>query len=931
MGLGSKLLEDEENELHGFSVDSILNNFEETRRVVSLEDADDEDMKAKTTRRLFMASALMAAGAGLSMPSTENGFLFDLTAAQAAKSPNGELRFVSSPVNKRSGVTVFDAEKSGYNVQFITYLSRFLLGFDGDCQRWWFARAADIPRMATSGEVDKMRFMQFAAFSASVEVGLQEYQLPDGPERLMRSLLQRYCPDMTTLSQYREAQGLPPMTEAAEAKEMREIQEARRQIALLFGLMKTYQPVDELTKLLAAIDNGSITSVIVNDPGSGYAPGYGPPMVRFPPPAAGDSFKTATGRAILRPNGKILRLDLVNRGLGYTKPPTVEISPPALTMKTEDPKLAVTATAKTFIFKKGLNKGRIERIQLINPGAGYAANETIRVKLSLPDIPLSDGAVRATATAIPELEVGSIEIVDGGTGYAVERPLDVFIDAPPITARVNMNDPMMAGIIAPDKPLPPTTITPSRREISSKRMARIEQDAGIGGGGGCIGRACYDRRVEAVSFAKAERNSYASFRNDEDATKAEKIESAVKRRSVKSLPVSPVISATTSAEDNAPPSLPVWAGGPSSSSGLLYLLPSGVGLEYDATLSRYTLTTEEDFNNFFNGLSTKPLDPEFGPRGRSPIERFKTLDIATLLRFCLSGAVCCSSAHLALTPIDVVKTKVQTNPSKYPGVFEAMKTVSSEEGMGAFFNGWAPTFLGFFVNGGITYTATEFFRRYFTDFLGADSTSNEVPIILAAASVAAFIGSFTIAPFEAVRIRSVAQPDYADSALGVLTRLIKEEGVGTFFSAVPAFLLKEIPFACGKFTVFDLSTEWMYDTFPAAREDLSLSLLVSLVGGTLGGICAAIISNPADATISEMKKGKTNVGPAGAAAILLERGGAASMFKGLGLRMFFYSLIVSLQFLIYDAIRYALGIGADDLTLYLDVLGGALRESGGPV
>ena len=40
--------------------------------------------------------------------------------------------------------------------------------------------------------------------------------------------------------------------------------------------------------------------------------------------------------------------------------------------------------------------------------------------------------------------------------------------------------------------------------------------------------------------------------------------------------------------------------------------------------------------------------------------------------------------------------------------------------------------------------------------------------------------------------------------------------------------------------------------------------------------------------------------------------------------------MVSMQFLIYDAIRFALGVGSDDLKLYLDVLGGALRETGGP-
>jgi len=87
----------------------------------------------------------------------------------------------------------------------------------------------------------------------------------------------------------------------------------------------------------------------------------------------------------------------------------------------------------------------------------------------------------------------------------------------------------------------------------------------------------------------------------------------------------------------------------------------------------------------------------------------------------------------------------------------------------------------------------------------------------------------------------------------------------------------------------------MYDAFPVAREDLQLSLLVSLAGGTLGGVAAAVVSNPADATITEMKKAKSKRGPIEVAKSLLEEGGPSRLFAGLSLRMVFYSLIVALQ------------------------------------
>ena len=895
------------------------------------------DADSLANRRRFMGSVLLSAGVALGGTTQIN----TNSVANAAESFGSSsatissLQYEASPVNKRYGVSLYDAEKSGFNVKFITYLSRFLLVFDRDCQRWWYQRAGDIPATATIEEVNEKRLKQFASFSASVEVGLLEYRDPKGPKRLLKSMLERYCPNEETLRKMREESGDPLLNPAAEARQQREIKEARRQIALLFGLMDQYQPVEEITTLLAAIDNATVTSVVVTDPGSGYAPGYGSPLVTFPPPEAGEDFPTATGRAVLRPSGRLLRIDLVDRGQGYTSPPKVSISPPNTANVTD----ASPARARAFIFREGPNKGKIERIQLDDPGRGYADGEEVAIDIEPPPISAEKGSERwsiaATAKSIPELEVGAIEITSGGAGYADEKPITVTVEPPPATARVNMNDPMMAGIINPSEPLP--TVIPAERKSfdpddPNSRRIRVMKEArsGAGGAGGCVGRACYDKPVIAVATVKAERDSYSAFREAEDAASLKVQEqelSSNRAAKAKSPRYFPKVSGTAGGGESGLPSLPGR-----SSSQLLNLFPAGIGLVYDPTLKRYVVARGEEFRlDDYSQESPRPLDPEFGPRGRSPIERNKDLDADTLLRFVLSGAICCSGAHLILTPIDVAKTKIQTNPERYPGVISALKTVAKEEGFGTFFNGWEPTFLGFFVNGGLGYSTIEYFRRTFIEMAGPNAGALEIPIILGSALISACLGSFTLAPFESVRIRAVAQPDYADNIVGVLKRIVAEEGAGSLFSAVPAFLPKEILFICTKFLIFDLSTDYLYETYPAANEDLKLSLLISLVGGTLGGVGAAIVSNPADATISEMKKSKSDINAIGAFQALLERGGIPLLFRGLGLRMFFYALIVSIQFLVYDYVRFTLNIGSDDLKLYLDVLGGALSESGGPV
>jgi hypothetical protein len=621
------------------------------------------------------------------------------SAANVAYGQGSKLQWSQTPVNKRTGVTVFTAEQT-YNVRFVTYLSRFLLCFDADCQRWWYSRASDIPRRATADQVYEYRLRQFAAFSASVEVGLQEYLGTDeqgmtGPATLLQSLLRRYG--------RRAATDTAPSREQARLE--RETKEARRQIALLFALMEQNQPVLEITKLLAAIDNGSVARVEIRDPGSGYAPGYGPPTVTFAAPDAGPDYVTATGRAVLRPNGKLLRLDPVNRGLGYQKPPLVTISPPAAIRfaKTDedndgeaDPTNSAEyrqAKGQAFLFRSGVNKGRIERIQLVDPGAGYSPNEIIRVRVDPPELNAVDGGVTATATAILEYEVAAIQIVNNGTGYAVEKPIRINVEPPPLTARVNMNDPLMARIIDRDQPLPASTI-PSKEML--KKMpnpndpnsvaALVSREASRGGADGCIGRGCYDQPVVAVAYAQAELDSYTTFRSDEDASKAQQVEQALDIRSAATILPETATATTTKTRSRVSASGSAssgsineasYAGGgfmnygggsvTSQSSQLLSLLPAGVGLEYNSEAKRYVLAVDTTFSSSSSSLianlrldsADRPVNPDFGPRGRYPIERDMELGASTYIRFVAAGAICCSGVHLALTPIDVVKTKVR--------------------------------------------------------------------------------------------------------------------------------------------------------------------------------------------------------------------------------------------------------------------------------
>jgi len=386
----------------------------------------------KQTRRNTFAFSLLSLStliAPANTPAAPSPYIDD-------PSSTPDLKWTTSPLNVRSKTSLFDTEIT-YSVRFITYLSRFLLSFDPECQRWWYTQAGAIPRLASSEEVAAIRLRQFGSFSASVEVGLREYNTAEGPERLMTDLLRRYCDTP------RDASGETDWSDKSD-KVQRERKEARRQIALLFGLMNKYQPTEKITEVLAAIDNATVSSVEIYDGGSGYAPGYGAPNVVFDPPQAGPSYQTAMGIAVMQSSGRILRIDLKDRGNGYKNAPEVFIAEPlamstpksnitsfaflknateqsSLDLSQYQNPLANATTLRGAKAKAFVNKGVLERIDIVDAGFGYGEDEDIKIRIEQPELLFGEGGIGATAEAVKELEVKEIKITNPGSGYVKEK------------------------------------------------------------------------------------------------------------------------------------------------------------------------------------------------------------------------------------------------------------------------------------------------------------------------------------------------------------------------------------------------------------------------------------------------------------------------------------------------------------------------------
>ncbi|KAG8679486.1 Cu/Pi carrier [Ceratobasidium sp. 395] len=199
-------------------------------------------------------------------------------------------------------------------------------------------------------------------------------------------------------------------------------------------------------------------------------------------------------------------------------------------------------------------------------------------------------------------------------------------------------------------------------------------------------------------------------------------------------------------------------------------------------------------------------------------------------RFAFAGGVCCAVTHGALTPVDVVKTRIQLEPEVYnKGMVGGFRQVIANEGAGALLTGLGPTVLGYALQGAFKFGGYEFWKKFFIDQVGVDAArDNREAIYLASSGIAEFFADIVLCPLEATRIRLVSQPTFASGLLGGFSRIAKEEGVKGFYSGFGPILFKQVPYTMAKFAVYEVLFEKAIQATGKPKSELSTGTLSAL-------------------------------------------------------------------------------------------------------
>jgi len=267
-----------------------------------------------------------------------------------------------------------------------------------------------------------------------------------------------------------------------------------------------------------------------------------------------------------------------------------------------------------------------------------------------------------------------------------------------------------------------------------------------------------------------------------------------------------------------------------------------------------------------------------------------------------------------MTPIDVVKTRIQVDPElARHSLLAGGRKIVAAEGPRGLLTGFGPTAVGYLIQGGAKFAGYEFWKKKFVEVAGSqeEAVKHRTIIYLGASSVAEFFADILLTPLEATRIRLVSDRKYATGLTTGFLRLAREGGLAEMYAGFLPIICKQIPYAIGQFTV----NEYCHETANRLMSEETKRNLsgtskfgIQLGSGIIAGFAAAILSHPADTLLSQINKGHGPKGSMVSRLITLgKEAGFKGLFAGLGPRMVMTAGLVSGQFLLYGAIKDALG------------------------
>jgi len=289
-------------------------------------------------------------------------------------------------------------------------------------------------------------------------------------------------------------------------------------------------------------------------------------------------------------------------------------------------------------------------------------------------------------------------------------------------------------------------------------------------------------------------------------------------------------------------------------------------------------------------------------------------DNAYYAKCCLGGILACGLTHTLITPLDVTKCNMQVNPGKFPGMISGVGVIAREEGLIGLTKGWAPTFVGYSLQGMFKFGLYEFFKDFYSNLLGEKGSKEWKSFVYLGGSASAeIVADVALCPWEMIKVKvQTSPPGTFPTGFAAAFAAINANRAETRFpmGSLTPLWGRQIPYTMAKFFFFEKVVSFFYNnvfTEPKETYGKGTQLTVTFLSGYTAGVICAIVSHPPDTLVSLL--GKPDNKGKSMGQIATEFGYSNLMTKGLFPRILMIGTMTGVQWYIYDAFKTAMGMG----------------------
>lgn len=273
---------------------------------------------------------------------------------------------------------------------------------------------------------------------------------------------------------------------------------------------------------------------------------------------------------------------------------------------------------------------------------------------------------------------------------------------------------------------------------------------------------------------------------------------------------------------------------------------------------------------------------------------------------CLLAGAASSSVRWILTPLDLVKTQLQTssNSTKYTTIRQGLSTILREQGYSGLYRGFLPTILSYSSQSGTKYALYECFKHQCSSSSQDDpnhNSHNTFWIHLISAASAEAIADVFMCPWEMIKVKMQTSPQFP-SRIGPAIATLLLQTSSFPFGALRPLWSRQILFTTVNFAAFEQTRHYLQSRLPQTDANNRSTLLITLGAGFVSGSLATIASHPADSLLSLTSSSQSSQHQSYRQ--IIERvGWKRLLLQGLGPRVALTGTTIAVQWLLYDSCK----------------------------